>query len=149
MAHYKDSKYDNTVLWYYMKEDFVGWTKETWVPVNKDIIQDFHNFLQEYKVFVPIDGGVIGNNIQEHVIDTKKEHQWTSQEIKHQLHTIKKLNSQWNSSSTPLETHSNSIAPGISSPILPLSSIAQNPSTQSTTSITAPQLKQMQDPLIL
>ncbi len=29
MAHYIDSEYNNTMLWYCMKEDFVGWTKET------------------------------------------------------------------------------------------------------------------------
>src|SRR6266700_443314 len=46
MAHYKDSEYDDTMLWYCMKEDFVGWTKETWVPVNKDIVRDFRNFLR-------------------------------------------------------------------------------------------------------
>jgi len=28
MAHYGDSKYDNTMLWYYMKEDFIKWTKK-------------------------------------------------------------------------------------------------------------------------
>ena len=77
MAHYKDSKYNNIVLQYCIKEDFVGQIKETQVPVNKDIIQDFCNFLREYRVFVPIDGGVIGDNIQEYIIDIKKEHKWT------------------------------------------------------------------------
>ena len=38
MAHYKDSEYNNIMLWYYMKEDFVGWIKETWAPAKKDII---------------------------------------------------------------------------------------------------------------
>jgi hypothetical protein len=38
MAHYKDREYDDTMLWYYIKEDFVRWIKEIWVPVNKDII---------------------------------------------------------------------------------------------------------------
>jgi len=28
MAHYKDSEYNNTALWEYIKEDFVRWTKE-------------------------------------------------------------------------------------------------------------------------
>ena len=28
MAHYKDSEYDNIMLWQCMKEDFVGWIKE-------------------------------------------------------------------------------------------------------------------------
>jgi hypothetical protein len=63
MAYYKDREYNDTILWYYIKEDFVGWIKETWVPINKDIIQEFHNFLQEYGVFVPINGGIIRSNI--------------------------------------------------------------------------------------
>jgi hypothetical protein len=29
IAHYKDSKYDNTALWECIREDFIGWTKET------------------------------------------------------------------------------------------------------------------------
>ena len=101
MAHYKVSEYDDTMLWYYIKEDFVRQIKETQVPINKDIIWDFRNFLQEYGVFVPINGGVIKNNIQKHVINTKKKHEWTPQEIKHQLHTIKKFNSRWNPNTTP------------------------------------------------
>ena len=80
------------MLQYCMKEDFVGWIKETQIPVNKDIVWDFYNFLQEYKIFILIDGGVIRDNIQEHVINAKEEHEWTLQEIKHQLHTIRKLN---------------------------------------------------------
>ena len=38
IAHYKDSEYNDIMLWYCMKEDFVGWTKETWAFVNKLII---------------------------------------------------------------------------------------------------------------
>jgi hypothetical protein len=105
MAHYKDSEYNDTALWECMKEDFVGWTKETWAPVNKDIVQDFRNFLREYGVFVLKDGGVIGDNIQEQVLDAKEEHEWTPQEIEHQLRTMRKLNSRWNPSNTPLETN--------------------------------------------
>src|SRR6266702_1113936 len=101
MAHYKDSKYDDTALWYCMKEDFVGWTKETWVPMNKDIIREFRNFLREYGVFVPINRGIIRDNIQEHIIDAKEEHEWTPQEIEHQLRTMKKFNLHWNSNTTP------------------------------------------------
>ena len=28
IAHYKDNKYNNTMLWYCIKEDFIKWTKE-------------------------------------------------------------------------------------------------------------------------
>ena len=77
IAYYKDSEYNNTILWYCIKEDFVRWIKETQVPANKDIIQDFHNFLWEYRVFVPLDGGVIRDNIQEYAINVKEEHKWT------------------------------------------------------------------------
>ena len=40
-------------------------------------------------MFIPIDRGNIRDNIQEHVINTKEEHEWTPQEIKYQ----KKFNS--------------------------------------------------------
>ena len=63
MAHYKDSEYNDTMLWQCMKEDFVGWTKETWVPAKKDIVRDFRNFLRENGVFVPIDRAIIRDNI--------------------------------------------------------------------------------------
>ena len=72
MAHYKDSEYNDTTLWECIKEDFVGQIKETQAYAKKDIIQDFHNFLQKNGVFVPKDGGTIKDNIQEQVINTKK-----------------------------------------------------------------------------
>jgi hypothetical protein len=34
-----------------------------WAPVRKDIVQDFHDFLWENRVFIPKDGGIIRNNI--------------------------------------------------------------------------------------
>ena len=77
MAHYKDSKYNDTILQYYIKEDFIRQIKEIQVPINKDIIQDFYNFLQEYKVFIPIDRGVIKDNIQKHIINIKEEYKQT------------------------------------------------------------------------
>ena len=63
MAYYKDSKYNDTALWECMKEDFVGWIKEIWVLAKKVIVRDFRNFLRENGVFVPIDGGIIRDNI--------------------------------------------------------------------------------------
>ena len=76
-----------------MREDFVGWTKETWAPAKKDIVRDFRDFLRENGVFVPKDGGTIGDNIQEQVLNAEKEYEWTPQEIEHQIRSIKKLNS--------------------------------------------------------
>ena len=63
MAHYKDSKYNDTALWECMKEDFIKQIKEIWTPINKDIVQDFHNFLQKNGVFIPKNRGAIGDNI--------------------------------------------------------------------------------------
>ena len=54
-------------------------------------------------MFIPINRGAIKNNIQEHVIDAKEDNEWTLQEIKHQLRTIKKLNLQWNLSNILLK----------------------------------------------
>ena len=65
IVYYKDSKYNDTALWEYIKENFVRWIKEIQAPVNKDIVQDFYNFLQENRVFIPKDGGTIRDNIQE------------------------------------------------------------------------------------
>ena len=65
IVYYKDSEYNNTMLQYYIKEDFIRQIKEIQAPANKDIIQDFYNFLWENRVFVPIDGGTIRDNIQE------------------------------------------------------------------------------------
>ena len=77
MAYYKDSKYNNTALQECIKENFIKQIKETQAPINKDIVQDFHNFLQENGVFVPKDRGIIKDNIQEQVIDIKEKHEWT------------------------------------------------------------------------
>ena len=77
MAHYKDSKYDDTALQEYIREDFVKWIKETQAPIKKDIVRDFRNFLQENGVFIPINGGNIGDNIQEQILNAKEEHKWT------------------------------------------------------------------------
>ena len=38
IAHYKDSKYNNTALWEYIREDFVKQINETWAPAKKNII---------------------------------------------------------------------------------------------------------------
>ena len=77
MAHYKDSEYNNIMLQYCIKEDFIRWTKEIQAFANKDIIWDFHNFLQENGVFISIDGGIIRDNIQKQVINAKEEHKQT------------------------------------------------------------------------
>ena len=77
IVYYKDSKYDDTALQEYIREDFIKWIKEIWALVRKDIVWDFRDFLQENGVFIPKDGGTIGDNIQKQVINVKKEHEWT------------------------------------------------------------------------
>ena len=76
MAYYKDSKYNNTALQEYIKEDFIKQIKKIQAPINKDIVQNFYNFLQENRVFVPMDGSAIRDNIQEQVINVKEEYKW-------------------------------------------------------------------------
>ena len=77
IVYYKDSKYNNTALQECIKEDFIRWIKEIQAPINKDIIQDFYNFLQENRVFIPKDRGTIRDNIQEQVINVKEEYKQT------------------------------------------------------------------------
>ena len=38
IAHYKDSEYNDTILQYYIKEDFIKQIKGTQTPIKKDII---------------------------------------------------------------------------------------------------------------
>ena len=85
---------DTTLIqhWEYFREDFMGWTADTWALGNINIVQNFRDFLRENGVFVPINGGNIGDNIQKQVLDAEKEHKWTPQEIEHQ----KKYNSRGN-----------------------------------------------------
>ena len=56
-------------------------------------------------MFVPINGGNIGNNIQEQILDAKEEHKWTPQEIEieHQIRATKKLNSRGNPNNGQLQ----------------------------------------------
>ena len=77
IVYYRDSEYNNTILQECIKEDFIRQIKEIQAPIKKDIIQDFYNFLQGNRVFVPKDGGIIGDNIQEQVLNVEKEHKQT------------------------------------------------------------------------
>ena len=63
IIYYIDSKYNNIMLQYCIKEDFIKWIKEIQAFIKKDIVQDFYNFLSENKVFVPINRGNIKDNI--------------------------------------------------------------------------------------
>ena len=38
IAYYKDSEYNNTMLQYYIREDFIRQIKEIQTPIKKDII---------------------------------------------------------------------------------------------------------------
>ena len=38
IAQYTDSEYNNPMLWYCIKEDFVRWIKETWALIKKNIV---------------------------------------------------------------------------------------------------------------
>ena len=38
IAYYKDSEYNDTILQYYVREDFIRQIKETQTPIKKDII---------------------------------------------------------------------------------------------------------------
>ena len=73
----------------------MGWTANTQALSNINIVRNFQDFLRENGVFVPINGGNIGDNIQEQVLNAKEEHKWTPQEIEieHQIYAIKKFNS--------------------------------------------------------
>ena len=61
----------------------MGQTANTQVLNNINIVQNFQNFLWENGVFIPINRGNIGDNIQKQVLNAEKEHKQTLQEIKY------------------------------------------------------------------
>ena len=38
IIHYTDSEYNDTILQYYIKKDFIGWIKKTQALIKKNII---------------------------------------------------------------------------------------------------------------
>ena len=104
----------------------MGWTTNTQALSNINIIQNFQNFLQENGVFIPINRGNIGDNIQEQVLNTKEEHKQTPQEIKieHQIRAIKKFNSRGNSNNRqPQATPQTTL--GYQTPQVPQAAVSQ------------------------
>ena len=61
---YQDSYYANLQLWEYFREDFAGWTADTWALRNANIVQDFRDFLYRNGVYVTKNGNPIISNIQ-------------------------------------------------------------------------------------
>ena len=96
----------------------MGWTTDTWALGNVNIVQDFQDFLRENGVFIPMDGGAIGDNIQQ-VLDVEEEHEWTPQEIEieHQIRATKKFNSRGNSNNGQLQAISQVPQAAVSQPI--------------------------------
>ena len=71
-------------LWEYFKEDFEGWTIDTWNKGNREIIRHFRDFLCRNGVNVARNRALIANNIQS-IIDNPDELIWTREEIQRQM----------------------------------------------------------------
>ena len=100
MAYYESSEFRDTQLWLYFREDFEDWTKDKWALGDRDIIRELRDFLRRNGVFVPTDGRSIAANIQK-VLDDDNEHQWTPQEVQHQIKVYRRLDSRWNPADSP------------------------------------------------
>ena len=55
----------------------MGQTANTQALSNINIVWNFQDFLRENEVFIPINGGNIGDNIQKQVLNAEKEYKWT------------------------------------------------------------------------
>jgi hypothetical protein len=91
-------------LWEYFKEDFEGWTIDTWNKGNREIIRHFRDFLCRNGVNVARNRALIANNIQS-IIDNPDEPIWTREEIQRQMNepmtTIFSNTSNFNSKHKP------------------------------------------------
>ncbi len=54
------------------KEDFAGWTANTWALGNVDIVRDFWDFFRRNGVYVAENGNPIASNIQAVIIGIKE-----------------------------------------------------------------------------
>jgi hypothetical protein len=69
---YQNRHYANSQLWEYFREDFAGWTTDTWVLGNANIVQDFQDFLRRNRVYIIENGNPIASNIQAVIISIEK-----------------------------------------------------------------------------
>ena len=77
---YQDRYYTNLQLWKYFREDFIGWTADTWALSNVNIIQDFQDFLCRNRVYITKNSNLIISNIQAVIIGIE-ELVWTEAKI--------------------------------------------------------------------
>ena len=109
MMWYKMRKYDDYQLWEYFREDFKGWTTNIFALGSTKTVRDLRDYLREYGVYIVKDGKAIAENLYD-ILQEEEYHQWTEQEVKHQLNTMKRLYSQWNPS-TPEHHAQTGVAP--------------------------------------
>ena len=77
---YQDSHYADSQLWEYFREDFAGWTADTWALRNANIVRNFQDFLRRNGVYVAKNGNPIISNIQA-VITGTEEPVWPEDKI--------------------------------------------------------------------
>jgi len=63
IVFYRNRYYTDVQLWEYFREDFVGWTANTWALGNANIIQDFRDFLRRNRVYIAKNSNPITSNI--------------------------------------------------------------------------------------
>jgi len=85
LTYYKSQEYQDGELWEAFREDFEGWTKDTFFTArDKDLVKRLRGFLRRYGVWVSKDGDRIGANLQK-VIEESSYHEWTKAEIADQF----------------------------------------------------------------
>jgi len=101
MDYYK-GKYDDIALWEYFREDFEGWTKDTFALGNSNLVREFQDWLRIYGCYVRRDGKSVASALQE-TLEEEEQHEWTEKEIEYQLKSLKKFYSQWNPNNSILQ----------------------------------------------
>ena len=63
IVFYRDRCYADSQLWEYFREDFAGWTADTWALGNVHIVRDFRDFLRRNRVYITKNSNLITSNI--------------------------------------------------------------------------------------
>jgi hypothetical protein len=88
---YRRRAYTDIKLWECFKEDFEGWTIDTWSQANTTIVREFRDFLRRNGLYVPKNGASIRSNIQA-ILDSPEEPEWTQEEIQRQINSEPRTN---------------------------------------------------------
>jgi hypothetical protein len=105
IRYYRDKQFEDYRLWDNFRNDFEGWTKDTFLKAGGRLITALRDHLRDHGVFVAIaNQRRIAENLAE-VCDSRKDeyHEWTEEEVEYQMRNGNVFRSRFNPDPTRKE----------------------------------------------